>query len=709
MMKFRGSILFSVCAVIFLVAAYWPPVNNAEKEAVLMQTILGGLKQLHYQPQDIDDDFSAQAFDLYLDRLDSGRRWLTEADVKQMEPFKNEIDDQIYSSNYKFFDLSVQLLEAGMTKTRGYYKDILAQPFDYKKDETIELDGDKKGFAKNDKELKENWRKSLKYNVMSRLANKIEKQKESLEKIAKGEEVEDFEEKTFEQMEEKVRQDVIKQYDDYFKRLDKERRSDRLSYYLNAITNIYDPHTSYYEPKDKENFDINMSGSLEGIGARLQTDDELTKIVSIVPGGPAWKGGELEVNDKIMKVAQGDDEPIDINGWRIDDVVKKIRGKKGTVVNLTVKKVDGSTEVISITRDIVILDEGYAKSVILDFEGVASNIGYIKLPRFYADFQGTTGRSCADDIEKEIEKLKSQNVEGIILDLRNNGGGSLRDVVRMSGLFIEEGPIVQVKARDRSPEVLEDEDDSVQYKGHLIVMVNEFSASASEILAAALQDYDRALIVGSNSTFGKGTVQRFFDLDRAIRGNSEIKPLGQVKMTIQKFYRVNGGSTQLKGVTPDIILPDNYTYIKTGEQDQEYAMKWTEIDPVEYNQKVTSVQTMLPTLKRNSSERVSNSEVFQMIDANAKRLKEQRDITSYSLNLEEYQAMEAKLDKEAEKYEEIFQTNEELRIENLLVDLKDIQIDESKKARNDEWLESIQEDPYIEECLHIMQDMLQMK
>ncbi len=707
-MKLRGPLFFSVVALLVWVAASWLPFVNEEKEAILMQTIRGGLSQLHYQPVDIDNDFSEKAFDLYLDRLDGGRRWLTKSDVEKLKPFQTKIDDEMDAGTYELFNLSVQLLDEGRKKSQAYYREFLAQPFDFTKKEEIELDGDKKPFANSDAELKEYWRKSMKYNVMTNLADKLKDQEEDLEKIAKGETIEDFEEKTYEQLEEKARKDILKRYDDWYDRLEKDRRTDRLSNYLNAIVNIYDPHTSYYEPKDKENFDINMSGTLEGIGARLQTDGDYTKIASIVPGGPAWKGKELEKEDKIVKVAQADEDPVDISGWRLDDVVKLIRGKKGTEVRLTVRRVDGSTEVISIIRDVVIMDEGYAKSVILDYNDVADNIGYIHLPRFYADFNRTTGRSCFKDVRTEVEKLMKQNVNGIIIDLRNNGGGSLRDVVKMSGLFIEEGPIVQVKARGSIPEVLADEDPSVQYKGNLIIMTNKFSASASEILAAALQDYGRAVIVGSSSTFGKGTVQRFFDLDRAVRGNSDIKPLGQVKMTIQKFYRVNGGSTQLKGVTPDIILPDNYSYIKTGEQDQEYAMPWSEIKPVEYSQNVTSLH-YLPTLKEKSAARVKGSEVFQMVEKNAKRLKEQRDKTAYSLNMDEFNAMEEELDELSKKFEEIFIEIEGLEANNLKEDLEGIEIDEAKQERNKEWIKSIKEDAYIQECLYIMGDMNNMK
>ena len=723
-MNFKSPLFFAIVVIGLFVASYAPHVDIEEKDNLLLQTLLGGIQQLHYSPNDVNDDFSKQVFDLYLERLDNGRRWLTASELDMLKAYEMQIDDAISNPNYDFFEKSVELKKAGLARAEGFYQEILKTPFDFTKMEEIELDGDKKAFAKDEAQLKEYWRKSLKYDVMTRLATKLDQQEEArnneIDKMdsegeAKSEEslkeeMEKREEllgKSKEALESEARKKTMERYDDWFERLNQERRSDYMSNYLNAITNVFDPHTSYYLPKDKENFDINMSGTLEGIGARLQTGDEYTKVVSIIPGGPAWKGKELEVEDLIMKVTQGGDseeEPLDVTGLRIDDVVAKIRGKKGTEVILTVKRVDGSVKEISIVRDVVILDEGYAKSATLNYSEVIDNIGYIKLPRFYADFNRKGGRSCAVDVGKEVEKLNAQNVNGIILDLRNNGGGSLRDVVTMSGLFIEEGPIVQVKARNRKPEVLTDDDPSVQYDGPLIVMVNEFSASASEILAAALQDYGRAVIVGSNNTFGKGTVQRFFDLDSAIRGNEELKPLGEVKMTIQKFYRINGGSTQLKGVTPDIILPDNFTYIPTGEQDNEYAMEWTEIPAVDYEQNVRPVDN-LSLLVTKSKKRVANSGVFQKVDANAKRLKAQRDDTNSTLGIKEYLTEIDMLEKEAEVYEDIFTPIEALTVKNLAVDVDEINVDDSKKARNEDWLKSIKKDAYIQEALHIIKDM----
>jgi len=698
-MKFRGPIFFSVALVALFIgaSAFLPTPDNTQKEAILIQRLLGGLKQLHYKPVDIDDAFSEKAFDLYIERLDSGKRWLTQEDIETLKAYRTKIDDEADKGTYEFMDLSLELMEKGVAKSKSYYEELVKKPVELSSDKLIELDGDKKDFAKNDAELKAYWAEMVQYEMITELADKIKSQEEGTEELK---------DKSKDQLLDEAREDVLEDYEAWYKRLKKRKRSDYLSIYLNALTNIYDPHTSYYAPKDKETFDIRMSGRLEGIGAQLSPDGDNTVVTRIIPGGPAWKGKDLEAKDIITKVAQKGEEAVVVTGMRLDDVVQLIRGKKGTEVTLTIKKVDGTVEDIVIVRDVVELEESFAKSVILDSPEKVNNIGYIKLPQFYADFSRRNGRSCAKDIAIELEKLKAKNVNGIILDLRNNGGGSLRDVQRMSGFFIEEGPIVQVKARDHSPEILEDNDPQVQYDGPLIVMVNSFSASASEILAAALQDYGRAVIVGSNATFGKGTVQRFIDLDQGFRGDSDITPLGDLKLTIQKFYRINGGSTQLRGVTPDVVLPDRYHFFELGERENEYAMEWSEIKPVKYHQSVSSLDK-LDKIKTASAERVKNHATFQKVLDQAKYVKERSDKTTQPLNLEKYQNERKEAKVKSDEYEDMFPTIEGMTVKNLDVDLKAINIDEAKAEENKKWLEAMNKDIYVDEALSIMKDMIE--
>ena len=696
-MKFRGPIFFSLILVGLVFGAFYIPNTNGEKEAVLIKSIIANLDRFHFQPQTVDDDFSKKVYDLYLDRLDGSRRWLTQQDVNKLEDYQSKLDDEADAGSYEFFNLSLDLLDEGLEKTKVYYQEILAKPFDFSIDETIEL-GEDRPFAKNDKELKENWRKYLKRETLTRLVDDLEAQKEG--------EDEELEGKTFTELEAKAREDVLEVFEKWYTRMGKLKRTKRLSNYLNAIANVYDPHTGYFAPIDKQNFDIRMSNTLEGIGAQLRAEEEYTRVVKIIVGGPAWKGKQLESDDLIMAVSQGKDEPVDVTGMEIDDVVSMIRGKKGTEVRLTVKKKDGSTKIIPIERDVVIMEEGYAKSTILTDVGEAEKVGYIKLPSFYADFGRNGGHSCAKDVAKELVKLKKNNVEGIILDLRNNGGGSLEEVVDMAGLFIEEGPIVQVKSRVGRSGVHEDDDASVVYDGPLVIMVNEYSASASEILAAALQDYGRAVIVGSTSTFGKGTVQRFLDLDRAVMGYSDVKPLGQIKLTIQKYYRINGGSVQLNGVKSDIVFPDLYSYFKSGEKDYEYAMDYTEITPVEFEQNVYSVENQLGNLRKSSAKRVVNNVSFQKIEEHAKWLKSQRDIKNYPLNLDKYTAFEKQQEAVSKDFEKVLDKKvENMVVKNLPQDMKMITKDEGAEARNKDWVEGLEKDIYLEEVMAILSEM----
>ena len=713
--------------------AFYPAPDNPEKEKAIVSTAINALNGLHYEPVVLDDEFSQKVYRVYLDRIDGSRRFFTQEDLNIFAAHENEIDNQLDQADLTFFNVVEERFELALQRSQDIYRDVLKTPFNFDQVESVELDGEKKPYPTDAAQLRESWRKTLKWETMSRLNDKLEQQ-EALRNKATEEEAEDedavenldeklgMEEspentdveddksdeellnKSEAELEEDARASVLKSFDDWYERMRKLKRNDRLSDYLNAVTSVYDPHTGYFAPVDKENFDISMAGKLEGIGARLQTDGEYTKVTDVVAGGPAWKGKELAEKDVIMKVAQEGEEPVDIGGMNINEVVQLIRGKKGTKVTLTVKQVDGTIADIEIIRDVVILEEGFAKSVILDTE-VGEKVGYIRLPRFYADFSDDKGRSSFRDIRTEVEKLKTESVGGIILDLRSNGGGSLRDVVDMTGLFIDEGPIVQVKSRGRNPEVLEDDDSNVQYDGPLVVMVNEFSASASEILAAALQDYGRAVIVG-NKTFGKGTVQRFIDLDVAVRGANNVKPLGNLKVTTQKFYRVNGGSTQLEGVTPDIFLPDNFAYLETGERENDYPLQWDKIAPAAYN-RVPAYVAPLPKIREKSMARTKSNEVFQAIDQYAKDLKADRDESIVSLNLKDYTADQTVRSAESKAYKALFKEIDAMQVDNLKLDKLQLEnADEGKIDRNKDFKERLKKDIHLYETVLIMNDMI---
>ena len=508
---------------------------------------------VHYAKKNYSDEFSEKFFDMYLERLDYNKKFLLQEDVDQLKKHKSTLDNEINDGTFRFFNLSQELISKRVIESEVYYKDALTAPFDFTQADFIETDQKKLTVPKTKAEMRAAWKTSMKYQVLARLSQLIdeEEKKDSTKTFLPDA-------NKLAEMEKDAREKVGKSNADYFYRLLKLNRYDRYYAYLNCIANLYDPHTEFFPPKDKKNFDIQMSGQLEGIGAQLQERDGAIKVSSIVPGSASWKQGQLKAGDIIIKVAQADKEPVDVTSMRLDDAIELIRGKKGTEVRLTIKKPDGSIVIIPIVRDVVILEETYARSSVI--ENGKKKIGFIHLPSFYADFAKVNGRRCSKDIRAELEKLQKDHVDGLIIDLRNNGGGSLDDVVKMMGLFIPKGPVVQVMAKDKKiPLVYSDDDGTTLYDGPLAILVNENSASASEILAAALQDYKRAVIIGSKSTFGKGTVQQFVNLDDYLLPQFDtLVPVGSIKLTIQKFYRINGGSTQLKGVEPDIVLPDIY-------------------------------------------------------------------------------------------------------------------------------------------------------
>ncbi len=700
---FKAVRNFSFLIAIYLFSCY-APANNNEKEKLALNTMVAMLRNQHYLVKDYNDQFSKELFEQYLKIMDVNKRFLLQSDVDQLKKFETQLDDEIKGSNFLFFENAITIIEKRVDDVGSWYPQMLEKSFDFTKNEQFEYDAKKRKFPENEAAQKAEWLRYFKYQVLTNMAIEIDIQEKAGEKKDTIIKI-----LTLAEMEEKAREKVLKNHKDWFKRLKQTDRADRMSDYLNAISQIYDPHTDFYAPKDKENFDIQLSGQLEGIGATLTQKDGYIKVAAIVPGSPSYKQGQLKAEDMILKVAQAENEPVDVVDMKLDQAIKLIRGKKGTLVKLTVKKPDGSLVVIPIVRDVVIIEDTYAKSVILQKDGFSERIGYIYLPTFYADFTNQRGgRTCYEDVRKEIDKLKLENIDGIVLDLRNNGGGSLGDVVKMAGLFIPSGPIVQVKGRDAAPIRLNDEDMRVQYEGPLVVMVNTFSASASEILAAAMQDYKRAIIVGSEHTYGKGTVQRIFDLDQALSGTyASLKPFGSVKLTTQKFYRINGGATQLKGVVPDIILPDVYKHVKVGEKELDKVMPWDQISPAFFKE-FDRPNSYVDALKNNSLKRQKLNPTFLQIEAAAFRLKTRQDQTKFTLNLEKYKEEQKKIQTEEQGFKDATKNEYNTQVFTLRVD-EDPDADEAKKDRKKAFQESLKKDVYLSEVLHILHDMVQPK
>lgn len=677
--------------------------SDPERDRLLVELLTTVVKNLHYDPAAIDDTFSKGVYKSYLEALDPSKRFFIQSDIDEFAKYELQIDDMINNRDLSFFNLTYDRFVKRVKETEGFYREILAQPFDFKKDETFNVDYEKQPYSKTDADLKKRWENQLKLSVLSTVTDKQQVQDE-LAKAKPGDAAYDAKAKkdnkikSFEELEKEARESTLKSLNEYFDFVDKMEKDEWFTVYLNAIAERFDPHTFYFAPDDKEKFDTSMRGSLEGIGARLQKKGDYVELSELIPGGPAWRGKDLEQGDLIMKVAQGKGEAVDIAGMRLDDVVKKIKGPKGTEVRLTVKKVDGTIKVVPVTREVVELEETYAKSSIVKKDG--KTYGLIYLPKFYIDFENQDNRDAAKDVALEVDKLKKQGVDGIIMDLRDNGGGSLKTVVDITGLFIPEGPVVQVKTTGRKKEVLSDTDSRVQYDGPLVVLINNFSASASEIFAAAIQDYKRGIIMGSKHTYGKGTVQNVIDLNQFVRSSS-LGDLGALKTTTQKFYRINGGSTQREGVYSDIVMPDRYSYIEMGERDSDNAMPWDKIDAARY----TASKNNFTGPINNSKKRMLENQQFRLIDESAKWINDKKDETVYNLNYDKFKAELARNEAKAEKFKAITKYSNNLAFKGLDADDAAVKGDTLAASNKKRWYESLSKDIYVEEAINVLGDM----
>ncbi|MES2777481.1 MAG: carboxy terminal-processing peptidase [Bacteroidota bacterium] len=668
----------------------------ATKYEKIITTVADLLEQGHFSPKKIDDTFSKEVFKKFLNDVDPNKEILLQGDVNELKKFETKIDDELHGSKLQFVAAVNALYNKRLAEASGIYKDLLSRPFDFAKDEVANLNGDKLPYPANEQERNENLRKRLKYLTLERYADALEQREKNKDK-------KDFVFKADTTLERESREKVVKVMDKTFDKLKtKFTEEEKFNLYINTIAATMDPHTSFFPPVEKRAFDEGLSGRFYGIGALLGEKDGTIYIVSVVTGSPAWKSGQIQPNDIILKVAQGTGEPVDIAGYETTDAVKLIRGKKGTEVRLTMKKADGSVKVVPIVRDEIVQEETYARSAVVNKGG--SKIGYIFLPEFYVDFERNGGPSCARDVAIEVQKLKDAHVDGIVMDLRGNPGGSLPDVVKMVGLFVEDGPIVQVKDKDGQPSVLKDNDKSVLWEGPLAVMINEGSASASEIFAAAIQDYKRGIIIGTPS-YGKGTVQRSVGIDKNIGFFVPSTELGSMHLTIQKFYRVNGGSTQMKGVTPDVILPDIYQFAKFGEKDNPDALVWDEISKAGY--KPVGNGADLALAEKAAEQRVKDNVSFSLIHDNAEWLSKQND-NEYNLNLAKYQ-QEQKLIRATRKQIETLTSLQDsgLDISFLVQDEEKInKMDTDKAERYRTWLKGLKKDIYLDETLSVINDVV---
>ncbi|MBP7345765.1 MAG: carboxy terminal-processing peptidase [Sediminibacterium sp.] len=705
-MKSRKGLVLTALVLFGSLFIAFRSINGADsnekiaQQQKLLNTVGALLEQQHYSPQKINDDFSKKIFKAYLNQLDGDKSIFTSADVNGVKKFETTIDDEIHGATIQFQPAVSTIYEKRVTETMLFYKDILSKPFDYSINETVQLDGDQLGYTNTEAERKDRWRKKLKYYSLERFIDLQEEREKNKGKDS-------FKVLPDDSLELAARTSVLKMMDRTFNRIKTTfTEEQRFNSFINVITNTMDPHTDYYPPIEKRAFDERMSNQFYGIGAQLQQDDNGIKIASVVTGGPAWKSGAIVAGDVIIKVAQGANEPVDVSGYGTEDAVKLIRGDKGTEVRITFKKQDGTTKTVSLLREKIEQDEGLARSAVI-MKG-KDKIGYIALPDFYANFEDKNGFKCSEDVATEVKKLKAENVKGIVIDLRNNGGGSLLEVVKMVGLFIKTGPVVQVKERDGrvDQQTWRDNDESVLYDGPLTVMVNELSASASEIFAAAIQDYKRGIVIGSSSTYGKGTVQRPIPFGRPIDFYSSRTEFGAVSLTFQKFYRVNGGSTQLKGVVPDIIMPDSYEFLKIREKDNPNSLPWDAIPQTAYQPWQGIPTNNLTEIIKKEQTRISSDANLLLLQDNLKWLSKNND-NPINLKIDQFKQMQKQITNTVNQNNTLLKLKTELSVQTLEADKDKFfnNPDKNKGIRYQEWLKLLKQDLQIDASTTIIQEL----
>jgi len=676
------------------VDAIYKEITPSEEYTTITRSVLSQMVRNHYSEVRVNDDFSSTLLDRVIDGLDPSRIYFTQADINEFEQYRTELDDMLRAGD----------VDAGFLMYNRYQKRVIERlvfslkrlekdgsPFDFTLDEYLIVDRSEEPWPASHDELEDLWRKRVKSNVLSALLS----------------------DETYEE----AKEDLSERYRSQLSQILKNDQREAFQYYMDAMTLSIDPHTQYYLPQAAENFTMNMSLQLQGIGAVLTTEDEYTEVVSIVAGGPADMAGELQPNDRITAIAQGDGEFVDVVGWRVDDVVQLIRGEKGTVVRLSVipNNADNDFErnIISITRDTVQLEDESAKSEIVEIErnGETYKIGVIDLPTFYIDFQALQNRdpnyrSTTRDVRVLLEELKAENVDAVVVDLRNNGGGALNEANSLVGLFIDRGPTVQVMDADNNNNVYGDSDPGLVYDGPLAVLVNRLSASASEIFAGAIQDYQRGLVLGSQ-TFGKGTVQELIPLGE-----------GQLKITRSKFYRISGESTQHRGVLPDIDFPDLYDVSDDiGEAALDSALPWDTIETTSFYRPYANLQPILPALVSRHQERLQNDPDFNYIEAQIARALENQEDNTLSLNMDTLLAERAENDawrlqlensrrlaKGEEPYESIeaMENANEAEEEAIAVNMPGL---DAEDLSNDEQTD----DPYLRESANVLLDLIELQ
>ena len=675
-MKFNFLHIVAIVAIILFGFSFSEEkFSDPNKEKLLIEVVKYVVEKGHYSTLDINDDISEKIYNTYLEQLDAQKRFFLQSDIRQFEKYKFKLDDQIKNQDLTFFNLVYDTSRKRINEVKNYYKEIMNNSFDFSSNEDINLDFENKSYARNINEIKNRWRKQLKYSTLDIISLKL------------GDSIKVIDNKTRNESMTLIKKNT----DDFFDYVEEMDRDDWFANYINAFLNQLDPHTVYFNPEDKDRFDTNISGKFDGIGARLQKTEGTVKIVDIIVGGPIWKDKLLDVGDIILKVAQENQDPVNIIGMKLDDAIKLIKGPADSFVTLTVKKISGEIKDVLIKRGVVELEELYAKSTLINKGD--KNYGYISLPKFYIDFSDRKSRNSANDVKNEIIKLKNNGISGLILDLRNNGGGALQTVVDMTGLFIERGPIVQVKSTGNRKQILYDKDPQVVWDGPLVILMNKMSASASEILAGALQDYNRAVIIGNEKSFGKGTVQNVIDLNRFISNSSY--DLGALKITTDKFYRINGESVQLEGVKSDIVIPDSYKYIFNGEKDEKNPLQWDKITPANFDK--WAKRDYLNKISSENQSRIDNDDYYSLINDRAQWLKDQQSNKTISLNFNSYNSFLTKQREKNKRFESLNKYENTLNFKLLKTEKQYIMSNKELLSSRNRWHRNLTKDLYLEE------------
>ena len=675
-MKFNFLHIVAIVAIILFGFSFSEEkFSDPNKEKLLIEVVKYVVEKGHYSALDINDDISEKIYNTYLEQIDAQKRFFLQSDLREFQKYKFKLDDQLKDQDLTFFNLVYETSRKRINEVKNYYEEIMSNSFDFSSNEDINLDFENKSYARNSNEIKNRWRKQLKYSTLDVISLKL------------GDSIKVIDNKTRNESMTLIKKNT----DDFFDYVEEMDRDDWFANYINAFLNQLDPHTVYFNPEDKDRFDTNISGKFDGIGARLQKTEGTVKIVDIIVGGPIWKDKLLDVGDIILKVAQENQDPVNIIGMKLDDAIKLIKGPADSFVTLTVKKISGEIKDVLIKRGVVELEELYAKSTLINKGD--KNYGYISLPKFYIDFSDRKSRNSANDVKNEIIKLKNNGISGLILDLRNNGGGALQTVVDMTGLFIERGPIVQVKSTGNRKQILYDKDPQVVWDGPLVILMNKMSASASEILAGALQDYNRAVIIGNEKSFGKGTVQNVIDLNRFISNSSY--DLGALKITTDKFYRINGESVQLEGVKSDIVIPDSYKYIFNGEKDEKNPLQWDKITPANFDK--WAKRDYLNKISSENQSRIDNDDYYSLINDRAQWLKDQQSNKTISLNFNSYNSFLTKQREKNKRFESLNKYENTLNFKLLKTEKQYIMSNKELLSSRNRWHRNLTKDLYLEE------------